>query len=51
MVVADLDPGLREQNTGRRWIRTRRPDLYGELTVPTGEEEDTRTVRFDSEGV
>jgi predicted amidohydrolase len=47
MVVADLDAGLPEQSTGRRWIRTRRPELYGPLSVPTGKERDTRKVRFE----
>jgi len=47
MVVADLDAGLLDRCTGRRWMRARRPDLYGPLTVPTGMEQDTRTVRFD----
>lgn len=51
MVIADLDGSLLEHNTGKRWIKTRRPELYGPLTVPTGLEQDTRTVRFDSEGV
>jgi len=51
MVVADLDASLREHNTGRRWIRTRRPELYGMLTQHTGIEQDTRTVRFDKKGV
>jgi predicted amidohydrolase len=51
MVVADLDASLLEQSTGRRWIRTRRPELYQPLTVPTGIEQDTRTVRFDKKGV
>jgi len=51
MVVADLDPGLLDVSTGRRWIRTRRPELYSPLTVPTGVERDTREVRFDGEGV
>jgi len=51
MVIADLDPALSERNTGRRWIRTRRPDLYGPLAVPTGLEQPTRTVRFDKKGV
>lgn len=51
MVVADLDLSLVENSTGRRWIRTRRPDLYGELTVPTGQEVDTRELRFDRKGV
>jgi len=51
MVVADLDPALLVQCTGRRWIRTRRPDLYTPLTVPTGLEEDVRKVRFDQKGL
>ncbi|MBI2826046.1 MAG: acyltransferase [Planctomycetia bacterium] len=46
LVVADLDLSLIPQSTGRRWLRARRPDLYGPLTVPTGEELDTRAVRF-----
>jgi predicted amidohydrolase len=50
MVVADLDARLLEQSTGSRWIRTRRPDLYGPLTVRTGNEADTRSVRFDEVG-
>jgi predicted amidohydrolase len=51
MVVADLDPSLLEENTGQRWIKTRRPELYGPLAIPTGQEMDTRSVRFDSKGV
>jgi predicted amidohydrolase len=51
MVIADLDASLLERSTGRRWIRTRRPELYGPLTVPTGLEEDTRKVRFDKKGI
>lgn len=50
MVVADLDASLLEQSTGRRWIKTRRPELYKPLTVPTGNERDTRSVRFDEVG-
>jgi predicted amidohydrolase len=46
MVVADLDLSLIPTSTGRRWLRARRPDLYGPLTVPTGNELDTRVVRF-----
>jgi len=46
MVVADLDPSVLHMCTGYRWIRTRRPELYGPLTVRTGKEKDTRTVRF-----
>ncbi|MEC9003825.1 MAG: nitrilase family protein [Planctomycetota bacterium] len=47
MVVADLDLSLRTRSTGSRWIRARRPDLYGPLTDPTGEEEATRRIRFE----
>ena len=46
MVVADLDPDLLPMSTGRRWISTRRPELYGRLAESTGRERDTRTVRF-----
>ena len=51
MVVADLDASLLERCTGRRWIKTRRPELYEPLTVPTGMEQDTRSVRFDEQGI
>ncbi|MFT5526583.1 MAG: putative amidohydrolase [Pirellulaceae bacterium] len=47
MLVAELDASLRERCTGVRWIRARRPELYGSLTTPTGAEQDTRTVRFE----
>ena len=49
MVIADLDASLRDRATGTRWIKARRPELYGPLAVPTGREQDTRTVRFDYE--
>lgn len=48
LVIADLDLDLIPQSTGRRWLTARRPDLYGPLTVATGNERDTRAVRFDS---
>ena len=51
MVVADLDPALIGGSTGRRWIKTRRPELYAPIATPTGFEEDTRKVRFDRKGV
>ncbi len=51
MVIADLDMSLLVENTGQRWIRTRRPELYKMLSEPTGIEEDTRSVRFDHKGV
>jgi len=47
LVVADLDASLRDRSTGVRWIRARRPELYAPLTVPTGREMDTRSVRFE----
>ncbi len=47
MVVADLDLELRRRCTGVRWIRARRPELYQSLVIPTGQEKDTRSVRFD----
>ena len=47
MVIADLDDSLRDRSTGARWIKARRPDLYGPLTVRTGQEQETRNVRFD----
>ncbi|MDM4016757.1 nitrilase family protein [Roseiconus lacunae] len=49
MVVADLDPTLQPTSTGRRWLKSRRPDLYRPLTIATGHEEDTRTIRFRKE--
>ncbi len=50
MVVADLDGSLLDNCTGRRWIKTRRPELYAPLAIPTGKECDTRAVRFDEVG-
>ncbi|UCF96469.1 MAG: nitrilase family protein [Spirochaetaceae bacterium] len=49
MVVAYLEASRLEMSTGSRWIRSRRPDLYEILTVPTGSEKDTRTLRFARE--
>jgi predicted amidohydrolase len=46
MVVADLDAALLPTSSGRRWMRARRPELYHGLTVRTGEELQTRQVRF-----
>jgi predicted amidohydrolase len=48
MVVADLDASLRDQATGLRWMRTRRPELYGPICQPTGQETDTRSLRFSA---
>ena len=47
MVIADLDTSLLADSSGRRWIRARRPQLYMPLTVPTGLECDTRTLKFE----
>ena len=49
MVVADLDPKVRKMCTGVRWIRSRRPELYGTLAKATGKERDIRHVRFTRE--
>jgi predicted amidohydrolase len=46
MVIADLDASLLAEATGRKWIRARRPDLYSPLTIATGQECDTRTMKF-----
>ncbi|MDA2931223.1 nitrilase family protein [Acidobacteria bacterium AH-259-O06] len=51
MVIANLDASLLEESTGKRWIKTRRPELYNLLTVRTGIEEDTRAVRFNHKGL
>lgn len=51
MVIADLDFSLLSETTGERWIKTRRPELYKPLSIPTGIEQDTRSVRFDDKGV
>ncbi len=51
MVVADLDFSLLSETTGERWIKTRRPELYKPLSIATGIEQDTRSVRFDDKGV
>ena len=49
MVVADLDLGLLDRCTGRRWIRGRRPELYGPLAQVTGSELDPREARFSED--
>lgn len=47
MVMADLDHRLLADATGRNWIRARRPELYSPMTVPTGNECDTRKLKFE----
>ena len=46
MVMADLEASLLEHATGRLWIRARRPELYGPLAQRTGQERDTREIKF-----
>jgi predicted amidohydrolase len=46
MVIADLDASVLPSSSGRRWLRARRPELYEPLVRRTGQEEDTRRVRF-----
>ncbi|MCG8480271.1 MAG: nitrilase family protein [Spirochaetales bacterium] len=49
MVVADIDASLLPLCTGRRWLRGRRSELYGELAQSTGGELDPRSARFSTE--
>ncbi|QAY78223.1 nitrilase family protein [Sphingosinicella sp. BN140058] len=51
MVTADLDLDLLPLCSGRRWIRGRRPELYGLLTQRLGHELDPRAARFSTEPV
>jgi len=46
IVIADLDASLVPTSSGRRWMRARRPELYGSLAQRTGQEMETRRVRF-----
>ena len=48
LVIADLDLDLLPTATGRRWIRGRRPELYGLLTRRLGHELDPREARFST---
>jgi predicted amidohydrolase len=47
LVVADLKAELLDKCTGRRWMRARRPELYGPIAQPTDNEAPTRKVRFE----
>jgi len=49
MVAADLEADRLHMCVGARLITTRRPELYRELSVPTGREKDTRAVRFQKQ--
>src|SRR5258705_5765225 len=46
MVVADLDAAILPTSSRPRWLKARRPELYGSLARPTGQEQDIRAVRF-----
>ncbi len=46
LLAADLDLDLVPRATGRRWLRARRPELYGPLVQRYGDEVDARTARF-----
>lgn len=46
MVIAELDGSVLPTSSGRRWLQARRPELYEPLTIRTGNERDTRSVRF-----
>lgn len=49
MVVAELDLTLLPLCSGRRWMRGRRPELYGEIARVKGTEIDARAARFSTE--
>ena len=46
MVVAQLDTELLERSSGRRWMKGRRPDLYGDIVAIKGDEVSARDARF-----
>jgi predicted amidohydrolase len=47
MVITELDPRLLTHATGRKWMRSRRPELYHPLAVRTGRESDARHMKFE----
>lgn len=49
LVVGDCDLGLLDRCTGRRWLRGRRPELYGRLTERDGRELPPIAARFSDE--
>lgn len=49
LVLADLDPDLAATSSGRRWMQGRRPELYGLLATPRGDERSARATRFGLE--
>jgi predicted amidohydrolase len=48
LVVAEADLDLLPLCTGRRWLRARRPELYGVLTQRVGNELSPRQARFSA---
>jgi predicted amidohydrolase len=46
LVVGELDLNLLDRSTGRRWMRGRRPELYGPLLQRTGNELSPIEARF-----
>ena len=48
MISTELDFSLLPQSIGRRWIKSRRPDLYSHIAIATGMEENIRKVRFQN---
>jgi predicted amidohydrolase len=46
LVAAEADLDLLPRSTGRRWLRARRPELYGVLTEHFGNELSPREARF-----
>ena len=48
MVVGELDLDLLPLSTGRRWMRARRTDLYGDLIEKKGTEVGAREARFST---
>ena len=49
IVFANIDLTMLQDCTGRRWMRGRRPDLYGKLTEATGAELDPHAARFTND--
>lgn len=46
IVAADLDLSLVPTSSGQRWMRGRRPELYGVLVERRGDEQSARSTRF-----
>jgi predicted amidohydrolase len=47
VVIAELDPGLLENCTGRLWMAARRPELYSSLAQRTGAEREARVLKYE----